>query len=154
VERIGEAAWKRLRAVRLAALAESPDAFGTTHATCSAWLAEQWREQLRLLTTFVAVLEDRDVGMVRAVEHASSPEGAYLISMWVAPQSRRGGIGRALVEAVFDWARSEKRTRLFLDVREHRADAVAFYETLGFRPTGVVTPDGDHVERQYWITPR
>jgi ribosomal protein S18 acetylase RimI-like enzyme len=153
IERLRETDWERLRAIRLSALRSDSSAFGTTYAQCSPWPESRWREQLRVLTTFVAMDGGRDVAMVRGVEHESVATGVYLISMWVAPESRRRGLGRSLITAVCDWARSIDRLDVFLDVREHNIPAIALYEANGFRPTGRRTPEPppeDHiVEAQY-----
>lgn len=143
----------RLRAIRLAALQQDPQAFGTVHATCVVWPDEQWREQLRTLATFVAVDDDTDVGMVRVADAAASATSAYLISMWVAPVARRQGLGAALVDHVIAWARAEGKTHLLLSVREHNESAIALYESRGFRFNGTVTaepPPQAHLrEREY-----
>jgi ribosomal protein S18 acetylase RimI-like enzyme len=136
-------------------LHSDPAAFGTAHAQCLPWPESRWREQLRVLATFVAAEDDQDVGMVRGVEHESVSTGVHLISMWVAPDSRRQGVGTVLIDAVCDWARSIERPDVFLDVRELNAPAIALYEAYGFRPTGRRTPEpapDDHiVEAQYLL---
>jgi GNAT superfamily N-acetyltransferase len=63
-----------------------------------------------------------------------------LISMWVAPERRGRGVGRSLVEAVIDWARSAGHEQLRLDVVRGRDSATRLYGRLGFRPTGRSTP--------------
>jgi hypothetical protein len=45
----------RLRSVRLRALRDAPDAFGTTFAEARARTEDDWEKQLAELTTFVAV---------------------------------------------------------------------------------------------------
>lgn len=153
IERLAEHQWSRLRATRLAALKDAPDAFGSTYEACLAWPPARWQEQLRTLPTFVAVADGTDVGMVRGAEVEHELSLAYLISMWVAPQARRQGVGAALVDAVVDWALSLAKTDLYLDVRHHNQAATALYERKGFHPTGKTTPappPNDHlIELQY-----
>jgi hypothetical protein len=55
----------RLRHIRLRALADAPDAFGSTYAEVSAHPLEIWRQQLQEIVTFVAVHDGEDVGIVR-----------------------------------------------------------------------------------------
>src|SRR5262245_23825317 len=127
--------WPRLRALRLRALAEAPDAFSATFEEAAARTPENWAKQLDDLPTFVAVDDALDVGMVRCAPDAT-PGTAWLISMWVAPDVRQHGIGGALVDAVTGWARANRVVRLLLDVADHNAAAVALYARKGFEPTG------------------
>jgi ribosomal protein S18 acetylase RimI-like enzyme len=53
--------------------------------------------------------------------------------MGVAPHARRRGVGRALVRAIHEHARLTKAHGVELSVRAVNADAIAFYEALGFR---------------------
>lgn len=52
----------------------------------------------------------------------------------IAAGRRRQGIGRALIEAARDFARSRAIRRLVVSVLTVNDDAVAAYRTLGFRP--------------------
>lgn len=127
----------RLRAIRLAALRDAPDAFGSTYAETAARPPADWAAQLRDLATFVAVLDGADAGMVRGGPGERAGD-AWLLSMWVAPSARGRGVGEALVAAVVDWARREGFARVVLDVADENAPAVGLYARLGFEPTGEV----------------
>ena len=126
----------RLRAIRLRALEDAPDAFGTTLSEAAAFPAESWDVQLRQLATFVATANGSDVGLVRGAPHEHRSDTGDLISMWVAPEARRQGIGSALVDAVVDWARSRGLSRLLLEVAEANTPAIELYRRKGFVPTG------------------
>lgn len=128
----------RLREVRLRALQDAPDAFGATFAEASARSEDDWEKQLAELPTFVAVDEGRDVAMVRCKRDEHRAGTAWLLSMWVAPEVRRGRVGSALVDLVVTWARSNGIARLVLDVADLNVAAVAFYEFKGFRRNGNV----------------
>jgi len=80
-------------------------------------------------------------GSVGGMHH--SPGTAELISMWVAPEARGTGVGRALVEAVVDWATSERSERVVLAVRRNNAPAVALYARSGFVLVGPNPDDAD-----------
>lgn len=136
VQRLSEDETDRLIRVRLAALADSPGAFGTTHAEASSWGPDEWTHQLITLATFVAVVDGRDVGIVRGLPVDSPAQSAYLISMWVAPDARGRGVGDALVDAVIEWAGCQGLSSLFLDVREDNPHALSLYVRKGFRDTG------------------
>lgn len=136
IERLNGDGWQRLKAVRLAALADAPDAFGSTLAQARRYEESEWRQQLETLATFVAVVETLDVGVARGIADETSPDDALLASMWVAPAVRGHGAGEQLILAVANWARAAGHARLKLDVADGNRHAVALYERMGFEPTG------------------
>ena len=60
-----------------------------------------------------------------------------LESVAVAPEVRRGGVGRALCGAVLSWCAEHGANSVALEVRRGSAAAIALYRGLGFRETGV-----------------
>ena len=148
IERLTSRDGERLRAIRLRSLQDAPDAFVTTWDEAAALGPESWVRQLEQLATFIASAEGADLGLVRGAIHEQSRDAAYLISMWVAPEARRHGIGSALVDAVVQWARAQGLRRMLLDVAEANAPAIAFYTSEGFVPTGhegTLPPPRTHV---------
>lgn len=137
IERLIERDADRLRAVRLRALEDAPDAFGSTHAEALTRGRDNWAAQLRNLATFVAVRDGVDVGMARGGPDHDRPGTAFLLSMWVAPEARGLGAGGALIDAIIAWARGAGFERLVLDVGDHNRAAIALYQRKGFEPTGV-----------------
>ena len=122
----------RWRSIRLRALEEAPYAFGTKYAEAVQWSAARWEAQVLEFATFIAVLDGRDVGLVRgAVDRRSHLR--ELISMWVAPEARHQGIGARLIESVAAWATAAGATALVLDVVAANAPAIALYERAGFQ---------------------
>jgi N-acetylglutamate synthase-like GNAT family acetyltransferase len=88
---------------------------------------------------FVAEVEGEVAGLaglhaLPLIEHAEV--GCMLTAMVVAERFRRRGIGGELLAAVERDARSRGCSRLVLGSADRRADAHAFYETLGFEATG------------------
>lgn len=67
----------RLRSIRLRALQDAPDAFGTTFEEATAIPAEAWATQLVNLPTFIAVEDGRDIAMVRCARDRQSADTAY-----------------------------------------------------------------------------
>jgi GNAT superfamily N-acetyltransferase len=139
IERLIAGEGERLRAIRLRALQESPDAFATTWEQAAVQPPESWERQLQQLATFVATVDDSDVGLARGARHDRVNDAAYLLSVWVAPDVRRQGIASDLIDAVGDWARNEGLSRLLLDVAEKNAPALALYLQKGFVPNGDFT---------------
>ena len=60
-------------------------------------------------------------------------EDCWLEDLYVREQSRRGGLGRALVEAAVERARARGCRRIELDVNEDNEAAQALYVACGFR---------------------
>jgi ribosomal protein S18 acetylase RimI-like enzyme len=56
--------------------------------------------------------------------------------MWVAPDARGAGVGRALLDAITDWARDRGCDRLVLSVTETNEIARRAYGACGFIDTG------------------
>src|SRR5262245_24959167 len=63
--------------------------------------------------------------------------GAWLHDIYVAPEVRARGVGRRLVEAAFDAARSLGSTSLMLGVSPRNASGRALFDRMGFRATMV-----------------
>jgi ribosomal protein S18 acetylase RimI-like enzyme len=110
-------------------------------------LATEWREYVEGLTrrpgcgTFVpeASLLAREGASLAAVALATQigPETAHLAQLAVAPQMRRGGTARALVQAVGAAVQSTRGCRtLTLLVSAANTPAARLYRGLGFRPSG------------------
>ncbi len=138
IERLRSGDGPRLRAIRLRALAEAPDAFATTLGEAEKRDPDDCEAQIAALPTFVWREGDTDLGLVRGAARDGDPESGYLISMWVAPEARGRGVGAALVNEVVAWARGSGLRRLFLDVGLHNAAARRLYERVGFVATGAM----------------
>lgn len=127
--------WQLWRDLRLAALAESPDAFGSTLA---AWSGDgdredRWRDRLSIpgARDFVVLLDGTAVGMASGVptEDAGVVE---LISMWASPDARGRGVGERLIDGVERWGAEQGATTLRLSVMHDNPRASALYERAGF----------------------
>jgi len=125
----------------LRALADAPDAFGSSLAREAAQSEEEWRSfWLERPGTAALIAADGDdghlVGMAFGWPTRDDPTTAGLFGMWVEPAMRRHGVGAALVGGIVDWARASGFPRIELGVTTSNAGAVAFYEGLGFTDTG------------------
>lgn len=147
VERIGEGEWASFREIRLRSLLDSPEAFGSTYGEESArgerawrdWAAGRWRGGDAAV--FVSRDADRTiVGTATGAAYDAEPGVAHLYAMWVAPDARGAGVGRALLDAVAGWARDGGHERLVLSVTESNDVARRFYEVCGFAATGERRP--------------
>lgn len=128
--------WRQVRRMRLAALQDTPDAFGSTFEDEVHRLPEWWSERLRSSgsTTFIAV-EPEESGMAVLGPFRSPPE-CGLFAVWVAPAHRGLGVGDALMKSVINEARARGVGRLVLHVGRHNLPAQRLYLRHGFSFTG------------------
>ena len=61
----------------------------------------------------------------------------YISNVAVAPDARRMGVGRALVEEMLRRCEQRELSFVTLEVRAHNEPAVALYGSAGFRPVGL-----------------
>lgn len=144
VRRVAAAEWQAFKSVRLAALAESPSAFGSTHEREVAYDDGVWQERARIgsysadRAMFLAWSDDRPVGIVGG--NRDDDGHVELVAMWVSPDARRGAVGQRLVTAVLDFARATGTDRVELWVVRGNDSAQRLYETMGFAVTGDFQP--------------
>lgn len=132
------------KAVRLAALLDSPMAFGSTYAKESRFSEAQWAQRVmqwngERSVCYLAWDQEEPCGIAAGFIDQDDPAEAHLVSMWVSPSHRRRGVGRLLVQGIIDWASGRART-LALMVTSSNDAATRFYECLGFRKTGRTEP--------------
>ncbi|MET9019801.1 GNAT family N-acetyltransferase [Actinopolymorpha sp. NPDC004070] len=149
VRQVGPDDWREWRAIRLAALEDTPWAFGSTLAQARTFGEEEWRRRLAGFPCYLADPPDLaggPVGMSGAfVEHpAPGADGqgvtVELVSMWVSPAARGRGVGAHLVAAVVEWAARTGAARVHLWVTDGNDPARRLYERCGFVPTGERAP--------------
>jgi ribosomal protein S18 acetylase RimI-like enzyme len=134
--------WADWRLLRQRSLSEDRDAFSSSTAM---WAGdndteERWRARLADGPCFIAYDEGRPVGMVAGRVDDGAAE---LISMWVAPEARRRGIGRTLIERVVEWSAGRP---LGLRVMDGNQAAIRAYERHGF-----VLQDSTDAEGCRWM---
>ena len=135
-----------LRDVRLAALADAPSAFGSTYARESLLTAEDWAGRARASSagsgraTFFAVADNGIVGLVGGHNPEPTSSRVELVSMWTHPAARRAGVGRLLVDAVLDWARTCGVQAVELWVTRGNVGAENLYRAMGFVDVGDYQP--------------
>lgn len=90
---------------------------------------------------FVLRIDGKVAGMANVQTVVSTAEGgrvAQLEDVIVAAPHRGAGHGRALIEHVCAWAKTEGLTRVTLLADKDNTPALAFYARLGFEPSAMV----------------
>lgn len=143
VRRATEDDWRDLRAVRLAALADAPSAFGSSLAAEAGREEDKWREWTRSAAVFLAFEDAAPVGMVAALP-GEVPEERRLVALWVQPQHRRTGVASQLVAAIEGWAREVGASRVSLWVSQGNSAAERLYLGRGYVESGQRKPLPSH----------
>jgi ribosomal-protein-alanine N-acetyltransferase len=90
--------------------------------------------------SFSVVAEDAAQSILGfAIAESYLEEGrriGHIITIDVMPAARRNGLGRMLMDALFDRLRVIETAKVRLEVAIDNADAQAFYRRLGFVRTG------------------
>lgn len=156
IRRIGPDDWAHLRATRLAALQDAPDAFESTYEGSLGFDEDEWRRRAAGHAVFVAYATDEPVGLaIGFLDEETRPGSRDLVSMWVSPVVRGRGVAGQLIDAVADWARTDGAGELHLWVIVGNTAARAAYDRAGFVPTGERQPvrgDGNRLEERMVLT--
>jgi RimJ/RimL family protein N-acetyltransferase len=130
---VGSDEWLVARALRLAALAESPDAFaGDLAAELSADETE-WRTRLAADTWIAGRVGGEALGVLAlTAPYARHDADGWIHSWWVAPAARGRGLARAMLALIDAQARARGWSRLGLGVWAENAEAISAFAAMGF----------------------
>jgi ribosomal-protein-alanine acetyltransferase len=109
-------------------LCESPEAANWSPTSQKELLAQSG------VVALVSEANSSITGFILARQMAD--DEAEILNIAVTPQSRRSGHGTALLLAALQEFQQQHVTRIFLEVRESNASAIAFYAKHGFVPAG------------------
>jgi len=139
LRRITAEDWSLFRDIRLRALADSPDSFGTTLAEAEAHPDTLWQQRADAPgPTLVVLQDDRAVAMGGAFTPQDS-DVAFVWGMWTAPEARGRGYAARLLADLVGWCR-DRHLGVRLHVTEGNDAARRLYVAHGFKPTGVWEP--------------
>jgi ribosomal protein S18 acetylase RimI-like enzyme len=130
LRRLGPDDWEAFREIRLRALADSPDAFGSTLERERPFTEADWRQ--RLTGPVYAVLHDGPVAVGGLFDHG---DVLHVWGMWTDPAHRGRGHARAILELLLPVGTSAQ-----LHVNVTNPGARATYARYGFVGTGVLEP--------------
>jgi len=130
------------RDLRLRALRDAPGSFGETFTDAAGRPISYWAELTRSVTepgldVMFLACEGQDVlGSAYGLLDRTHTDAGRVGGMWVEPAWRRRGVGHALLQEVFSWARERRLKHLGLWAPAHSPAAISLYSRAGFRETG------------------
>src|SRR5438876_3527925 len=120
------------------------------------YLRESWEDAwsdlsqtVREGVALVAEEDGRALGFVFCVLGDRGRRTAHITDIYVRPEARHRGIGRALLAELVEPARDAELEHVSLEVLVRNADARRLYERLGFAPVDIfmVAPLGPFADR-------
>ncbi|MDH0664896.1 GNAT family N-acetyltransferase [Pseudomonas sp. GD03858] len=138
--------WPLYRDLRLQALLDTPDAFGSTHAAEATRSDQAWQTRVEAALAsandqlWLAREGRTPCGLIWCRLSAVEPGVAELYQMWVSPQARGRGAGRALLRAALAWAGERQAREVSLGVTLADSPAMGLYRSVGFRAFGPPGP--------------
>ncbi len=128
-----------LRRVRLEALKDAPSAFSSTFDLEAGRTDAEWVERAvagsrgRDRATFFGMVDDQVVGLVGGFRPEASSTAVEMVSMWVAPDARRSGVGAALIDSVRAWAVETEAMSIWAGVMRGNDAATTSLQLEGLR---------------------
>jgi ribosomal protein S18 acetylase RimI-like enzyme len=134
--------WWRYREIRLEALREEPQAFGSTYAEMARRPAAFWQGRLedagqgKNSALLFAQAGERLIGMIGAF-YDETQETAEIVSVYVSKMERGKGVGKALMEGILcEIGNKAELRKAVLGVNQEQTAAVELYRRFGFEVTG------------------
>jgi ribosomal protein S18 acetylase RimI-like enzyme len=130
LRRLGPDDWAEFRDIRLRALADSPDAFGSTLEREQPFTEDDWRRCLAV--PVYVVLDPHPVAVGGVFDNTGTP---HVWGMWTDPAHRGRGHARRILDALIPAG-----TPAQLDVNVDNGGARTVYQRYGFVGTGELEP--------------
>lgn len=133
IKRVRPSDWSDLRRVRLLALRSDPDAYGSSLALEGPKDSAYWQDwadrasRSADLVTLLGYQADRPIAIGGGIRRGEEVE---IVAMWVGPDARRQGIGKALIRSIESHF---ENADFSLWVHVANPAAIALYEKNGYR---------------------
>lgn len=161
-----EGDWDAWWALRLRALADHPDAFGSDldetldvgeAAARARFAPRQHNPANQVFGAFTDAGTLVGVAGIVGSDRRKQRHRMYIWGVYVTPEARGDGVGRRLIEACVSHARTVPGVRqVHLTVASHNAAAIAIYERCGFvrhgiDPRALVLADGREIDEDLMV---
>ena len=131
----------RLRELRLAALKDTPDAFGAKYEDEVNKPISEWQDRLKNTHWCFVVADGVDVGLL-AVDRAEKDRNSdcWLSSWWIKDEFRGSGIPKLMLSWLEQLCRENNWKKIGLGVWPENIRAIAAYKKLGFTEAEELLP--------------
>ena len=131
----------RLRALRLAALKDTPDAFGAKYEDEVNKPISEWQDRLKNTNWCFVVADGVDIGLL-AVDRAEKDRNSdcWLSSWWIRDEFRGSGIPKLMLNWVEQLCIEKKWEKIGLGVWPDNLRAISAYKKLGFTEAEKLLP--------------
>ena len=131
----------RLRALRLAALKDTPDAFGAKYEDEAEKPILDWQNRLKNTHWCFVVADGVDVGLL-AVDRAEKDRNSdcWLSSWWIHQDHRGSGIPKLMLNWLEQLCIEKKWEKIGLGVWPDNLRAISAYKKLGFTEAEKLLP--------------
>ena len=131
----------RLRALRLAALKDTPDAFGAKYEDEVEKPILEWQDRLKNTNWCFVVADGVDVGLL-AVDRAEKDRNSdcWLSSWWIHQDHRGSGIPKLMLNWLEQLCVEKKWEKIGLGVWPDNLRAISAYKKLGFTEAEKLLP--------------
>ena len=131
----------RLRALRLAALKDTPDAFGAKYEDEAEKPISDWQNRLKNTNWCFVVADGVDVGLL-AVDRAEKDRNSdcWLSSWWIRDEFRGSGIPKLMLNWLEQLCIEKKWEKIGLGVWPDNLRAISAYKKLGFTEAEKLLP--------------
>jgi GNAT superfamily N-acetyltransferase len=146
VRKFEVAEFSSYRSLRLSALEESPDAFGSTLGAEQLRTTEEWASRLQsgcnsgLDLPLIGQVGTTAAGLAWGKVDRSDRTIVHVYQMWVVPEFRGRGIARLLLRTIVAWTASLEARSVHLGVASGETSAMRLYVSEGFVPFGQAEP--------------
>src|SRR5215831_19701412 len=156
---LGRDDWQLLKRLRIAALSDTPDAFGPTAAHALAQPDSYWQtwasrlDDARGFALFVLHVDHEPSGLVSATKDRQGV--GHIGAMWIAPTARGLHLGSRLLDHGLAFLTEHGCRTIELSVTEGNDGPLALYRSRGFALTGAFEPlrDGSPLKNLFmrWV---
>lgn len=138
VKRLNKSDWEKYRDIRLEALKDEPDAFGSSYDEYKDKSDSYWKDKMSLSSEkngksfLCAVLDDNNFVSIGGAYQDENNEW-NVIAIYTKKEFRGSGAGALLFNKILEESKNRGIKKVFLRVNTKREPAISLYKKFGFK---------------------